>query len=129
MNQTLKFRCPKTIKHREARKLISVFVRQLDEAGELSEMDIPQLHRMVTAYDCYLTCVDVIHEKGMTVRNIKGEEVKRPEANLIRENWNQYLEIAKEYGLTKRSKSLLKISNVNKEPETPAEKFFEKRNK
>lgn len=120
------FKIPKTIKHKEARKHISNLVRHLNEEGILTEMDIPQLHRMATAYDAYLTCVDVLSEFGMTTTNLKMEEVKRPEANLIRENWNQYLEIAREYGLTAKSKKQLNGPSSGKGENTPADKFFNK---
>lgn len=118
------FKIPKTIKHKEARKHISNLVRHLNDEGMLTEMDIPQLHRMATAYDAYLTCVDVLSEEGMTDVNTKGETVKRPEANLIRENWNQYLEIAREYGLTAKSKKQLSGASSGKSGDTPADDFF-----
>lgn len=117
------FSLPKTIKHKETRKIIAGIVRDLSRNGELNIGDLPQLHRMATAYDCYLTCVDVISEKGMTMKNLKGEEVKRPEANLLKENWAQYLDIAKEYGFTPRSKKMTKGIVENKEV-TDADEFF-----
>jgi len=42
------------------------------------------------------------------MENLKGELVKRPEANLLKESWSQYLELAKEYGLTAKSKGQIK---------------------
>lgn len=85
--------------------------------------DIPQLHRMATAYDCYLECVDVVSEQGLTMKNLKGEIVKRPEANIMRESWTQYLDIAKEYGFTPRSKKMTR-GNVDSKEDTPADDFF-----
>ena len=81
------FRLPKTIRYKETRKIILGIVRELSNRGELSVGDLPQLHRMATAYDCYLQCVEAISENGMTMRNLKGEVVKRPEANLLKESW------------------------------------------
>ena len=94
----ISFKLPETIKHKEARKIISDLVKQLNDRGQLEIADIPQLHRMATAYDAYLECVEVLAQDGMTMKNLKGECVKRPEANLLKENWSQYLELAKEYG-------------------------------
>lgn len=122
-SRDITFSIPKTIKHKETRKVICGIVRDLKKRGELSIGDIPQLHRMATAYDCYLHCVDVIAEKGMTMTNLKGEEVKRPEANLLKENWAQYLDIAKEYGFTPRSKKMTKGIIETKEL-TDADAFF-----
>ncbi|MDR1556805.1 MAG: phage terminase small subunit P27 family [Tannerellaceae bacterium] len=107
-DEKVTFKLPKYIKHKEARKTICNVVRHLNEAGVLTYSDIPQLHRMATAYDMCLSCLDVISEKGMTMTNLKGEVVKRPETNLLRENWSQYLEIAKEYGLTTKSRGQIK---------------------
>lgn len=116
------FKLPKYIKYKEARKVICNIVRQLNDAGVLTPADIPQLHRMATAYDCYLDCVRVISEKGMVMVNLKGETVKRPEANLLRESWSQYLEIAKEYGLTTKSKGQIRAFHIEEE-ESPLDKF------
>ncbi len=119
----VKFTLPKTIRHQEARTVINNIVCELKARGELTVGDIPQLHRMATAYDSYLSCVEIIAEKGMTMRNLKGEEVKRPEANLLKENWAQYLDIAKEYGFTPRSKKMTKGTTESKEV-TDADRFF-----
>lgn len=124
----VEFKPPKNIKHREARKVICDIVKELSESDKLVAADIPQLHRMATAYDCYLVCVDVIAKKGMTMKNIKGEEVKRPEANLMRENWSQYLEIAKEYGLTAKSRGQIKAFKPDQEI-SPLDNFLKEKKK
>jgi P27 family predicted phage terminase small subunit len=98
----------------------------LNDAGVLTYSDIPQLHRMATAYDAYLSCLDVLSVKGMTMTNLKGETVKRPEANLLRESWSQYLEIAKEYGLTTKSKGQIKSLQPADE-ESPLDMYLKDR--
>ena len=119
----IRFELPVSIKHEEARKLISGLVKQLNEKEMLELSDIPQLHRMATAYDMYLTCVDVLNERGLTMKNLKNETVKRPEANLLKESWSQYLELAKEYGFTAKSKSQLKGLAPDDE-ETPLDAYL-----
>lgn len=127
MSEKITFRIPKTIQHKDARKLIGNLVRELNERGSLTEFDVALLHRMSTAYDMYLSCVDVINREGMTMKNIKGETVKRPEANLLRENWAQFLELAKEFGLTLKSKYALKMSQDNSSDESPLEGYLKGR--
>ncbi len=102
-------------------------VKKLDKEGLIDVADIPQLHRMATAYDTYLTCLDEISEKGLTMTNNKGETVKRPEANLLRESWSQYLELAKEYGLTAKSKRHIKELSSSRDELSPLEEFLKKR--
>ena len=119
----MKFQLPKTLKHKETVNLIRSIVRKLEEKGEIDVTDIPQLHRMATAYDIYLTCVETVAEKGMTMENLKGETVKRPEANLMRESWRQYLDIAREYGFTPRSKKMTGGVTESKDL-TDADVFF-----
>ena len=119
----IKFTAPKTIKNKSARKFITDLVAQLNDADALSPADVPQLHRMATAYDMYLECVSVISQKGMTMKNLKGEEVKRPEANLLKESWSQFLELAKEYGLTTKSKGQIKSLKPDSE-ESPLDAFL-----
>lgn len=118
------FKVPGSIEHDEARKLITGLVKQLNEREMLELSDIPQLHRMATAYDMYLSCVDVLSSKGLTMENLKGEMVKRPEANLLKESWSQYLELAKEYGLTAKSKGQIKAMNGGENEESPLDVFL-----
>ena len=120
----ISFKLPETIKHKEARKIISDLVKQLNDRGQLEIADIPQLHRMATAYDAYLECVEVLAQDGMTMKNLKGEWVKRPEANQLKENWSQYLELAKEYGLTAKSKGQIKAMNAGDNEESPLEAYL-----
>lgn len=123
----ISFRLPKTVTYKEARKTISDIVRQIEDERELEASDIPQLHRMATAYNAYIDCVRTVSEKGLTMKNIKGEMVKRPEANLLKENWSQYLELAKEYGLTAKSKSLIRGKSATREEDSPADEYFRKK--
>lgn len=123
----ISFRLPCTIKHKEARKIIADLVKQLNEKDMLELADIPQLHRMATAYDAYLECVEILSEMGMTMENLKGELVKRPEANLLKENWSQYLELAKEYGLTAKSKGQIKAMSVGDTEESPLDIYLKGR--
>lgn len=120
----ISFKVPDSTKHDEARKLITGLVKQLNEKEMLELSDIPQLHRMATAYDMYLSCVDVLSQQGLTMKNLKGEMVKRPEANLLKESWSQYLELAKEYGLTAKSKGQIKAMNAGDNEESPLETYL-----
>lgn len=121
--KNIRFALPTSIKHEETQKLISGLVKQLNEKEMLELSDIPQLHRMATAYDMYLTCVDELGKNGLTMKNLKGEYVKRPEANLLKESWSQYLELAKEYGLTAKSKGQLR-GLVQDEEESPLDAYL-----
>ena len=119
----IRFQIPKSLRHKETVSLMRSIVRKLEDEGKIDVTDIPQLHRMATAYDIYLTCVETVAEKGMTMTNLKGETVKRPEANLMRESWRQYLDIAREYGFTPRSKKMTGGVAESKEL-TDADEFF-----
>lgn len=114
---------PDSIMHDETRRLIGGLVRQLSAKDMLSLSDVPQIHRMATAYDMYLTCVNIISIKGPTMENLKGETVKRPEVNILRESWAQYLELAKEYGLTAKSKGQIKLLAPDEE-DSPLDVFL-----
>ena len=73
----VQFKLPKNVKHKEAKKLICTLVRDMNERGELAPFDVALLHRMATAYEMYLICVDKITEDGMTMKNKKGEKAWR----------------------------------------------------
>lgn len=126
----VQFKLPKTVKHKEAKKLICNLVRDMNEKGELTPFDTALLHRMATAYEMYLTCVDVITESGLVMMNLKGEMVKRPEVNIMKENWSQFLELAKEFGLTTMSRGKIKALRRAKDDEavSPLDEFLKNRN-
>ena len=126
----VQFKLPKTVKHKEAKKLICNLVRDMNEKGELTPFDTALLHRMATAYEMYLTCVDVITEHGMVTTTLKGEKVKRPEVNIMKENWSQFLELAKEFGLTTMSRGKIKALRRAKDDEavSPLDEFLKNRN-
>lgn len=126
----VQFKLPKTVKHKEAKKLICNLVRDMNEKGELTPFDAALLHRMATAYEMYLTCVDVITESGLVMKNLKGEMVKRPEVNIMKENWSQFLELAKEFGLTIMSRGKIKALRRAKDDEavSPLDEFLKNRN-
>lgn len=120
----IRFTLPPTIKHREVKRLMKELVKELNDSERLTTADIPQLHRMATAYDTYLTCEEVLAREGITMVNLKGETVKRPEVNIQKESWAQYLELAKEYGLTKKSKGQIKSLKADPAVEAPINEFL-----
>jgi P27 family predicted phage terminase small subunit len=118
-----KFSIPRCIKHKQTKEMIDALIKGLEEKGsKITPSDYPSFHRMATSYDLYLTCTEVIAEKGATMVNLKGEVVKRPEVNIQKENWAQFLELAKEYGLTAKSGKILKL-NSNEEEDSAFDKF------
>lgn len=121
----VQFKLPKNVKHKEAKKLICNLVRDMNERSELAPFDVALLHRMATAYEIYLICVDKITTDGMTMTNKKGELVKRPEVNILKENWSQFLELAKEFGLTAMSKRKLKtMKNIDEAIQSPLKEYL-----
>jgi P27 family predicted phage terminase small subunit len=121
----VQFKLPKNVKHKEAKKLICNLVRDMNERGELAPFDVALLHRMATSYEMYLICVDKITTDGMTMINKKGEMVKRPEVNILKENWSQFLELAKEFGLTAMSKRKLKtMKNIDEAIQSPLKEYL-----
>lgn len=125
----VKFEIPDTIKHEEVRIYMRAVVKKLTAEKAFDATDIPQLRRMATAYDQYLKCEEFISDNGSTVVNFKGETVKHPMFNIMRENWNQFLELSKEYGFTMKSKSKIKKGKSEKEEDTPLDKYFKGRKK
>lgn len=118
-----KFKIPAFVKHKETIETINALIKNIEDKGnKLTPSDYPSLHRMATAYDIYLSMSEAIARDGATMVNLKGEVVKRPEVNIQKESWAQYLELAKEYGLTAKSRKILKIGSEDVE-ESPFDKF------
>ena len=125
----LEFIIPDTIKHEEVKTYMRAVVKNLKAEKCFNATDFPQLRRMAAAYDQYLNAEEFVAENGPTMTNIKGEEVKHPMFNIMRENWNQFLELSKEYGFTVKSKSKIKGLQNGEEPESPLDKFQKNRKK
>lgn len=118
-----KFKIPEYIKNPETKTMINSLIKGLEENGcKIRPIDFPSFHRMATAYDNYITSSKAIAKDGATMTNGKGEVVKRPDVNIQKENWAQFLEIAKEYGMTAKSGRTLKMS-VSEEEDSPFERF------
>lgn len=125
-DRKIAFVIPAGIQHISEIQAVIDLIKQYSETHGVALADIPQFHRMVTCYDIYIGCFEVVSEKGSTMMNQRGECVKRPEVNIMRENWAQYLEIAKQYGFTPRS-SKMTPSSGNEVRDTPADQFFSDR--
>lgn len=100
----MKWKISKNVKHREVKLTMRELVKSLDE---INITDIPILSRMSTALEMYYACQDSLAEEGLTMENGKGETVKRPEVNIQRDAWLQYVNCARELGLTRKSKKQL----------------------
>lgn len=101
----VKFHFPFTIKHEETKDIVNGIISKIKEERDLSYADIPHLHRLATSYDLYLTAIEGLAVDGAITVNKKGEEVKHPYVNIARENWNEFLRITREFGITPKSKS------------------------
>lgn len=100
-------------------------IKKLNEEDKISAADIPQLHRMATSYDMYITSCEWLSDHDPIAINKKGEEVKHPHVNIAREAWNQYLLLAREYGLTAKSKAQINSHAPQKdEDESPIKKLL-----
>ncbi len=122
-DRKISFVIPAGVKHIAEVQSIIDLIKQYAESHGVTYADIPQFHRMVTCYDIYIGCFEVVAEKGSTMTNQRGECVKRPEVNIMRENWAQYLEIAKQYGFTPRS-SKMTNGSIDQGDDSPADMFF-----
>lgn len=127
----IRFNIPASVKHPETKRYIRDLVRKLSDEDKIDVSDIPNLHRLATSFDQYLTAIEWLSENSMVVENIKGEPVKHPYANIAREAWAQYLDIAKQYGLTIKSKAQIDShASGSKTPDTPLDEYIrEKRNR
>ena len=62
---------------------------------------------------------------SMITTNKKGEEVKHPYVNIAREAWAQYLDVAKQYGLTIKSKAQIDSHKPGDGvPDTPLDEYI-----
>lgn len=106
----MKWKIPKCVTHSEVKMTMREIVKSLEE---ITINDLPILHRMATALETYYTCEDELQDQGLTMINNKKEIVKRPEVNIQRDAWLQYVNCARELGLTRKSKKQLGDQNLD----------------
>lgn len=100
-------------------------VRKLNDENKIGVADIPNLHRLATSFDQYLTAINWLSDHSMITINKKGEDVKHPYVNIAREAWAQYLDVAKQYGLTIKSKAQIDSHKSNDGvPDTPLDEYI-----
>ncbi len=121
----VKFAPPDCIKNEVARKFIRDVVKYLNDQNAIGPKDIPNLHRMATSFDMYLSARAWLSEHSPVVINAKGEPVKHPYVNIEREAWNQFAATADKYGLTLKSRAQIDShSPKEKQEETPLDRYF-----
>lgn len=121
----VKFAPPVSIKNEEARQFIKDAVKYLNDHNAIGPKDIPNLHRMATSYDMYLSADAWLSENQPFYINKKGEPVKHPYVNIGREAWNQYAATADKYGLTPKSRAQIDShAPKEKQEETPLDRYF-----
>lgn len=96
---------PSDLKNPATKKVIGSFVAELEEQGRLTASTLPYLYQLAYLYELNANLMTDIVFSGVTMINAKGECVKRPEVTAQKDFWNQYLAIAKELGLTIKSKA------------------------
>lgn len=74
----VKFKIPDSIKHDETKRFMRDVVKTLNENNVLNVTDIPNLHRLATSYDLYLTACEWLSDNDPVTVNKKGEYVKHP---------------------------------------------------
>lgn len=78
----VKFKVPGSVKHEETKRFMRDVVKKLNQEEAIDSTDIPNLHRMATSYDLYLTACEWLSENGPITENKKGEQVKHPYVNI-----------------------------------------------
>ncbi len=126
----VKFNAPDCIKHEEARRFVKDMVKYLNDQESIGPKDIPNLHRMATSFDMYLTAREWLTENSPIVINKKGEPVKHPYVNIEREAWNQFSATADKYGLTIKSRAQINAHGPKEEKtNTPMDDYFAQKRK
>ena len=120
------FRMPTELKNPATKRVISSFAAELEEQGRLTATTLPYLYQLAYLHELNANLMTDIVINGVTQINAKGEMVKRAEVTAQKDFWNQYLAIAKELGLTIKSKAQIdaKGSNESGVYKPPIEEFI-----
>lgn len=119
---------PSDLKNPATKRIIASFADELEEQGRLTATTLPYLYQLAYLHELNANLMTEIVLCGVTMVNAKGETVKRPEVTAQKDFWNQYLAIAKELGLTIKSKAQINGKNDVKPKKTapPVAKYLPK---
>lgn len=120
---------PSELKNPATKKVISAFADELKAQERLTPTTLPYLYQLAYLHELNANLMADILFKGVTQVNNKGEVVKRPEVTAQKDFWNQYLAIAKELGLTIKSKAQISGKKNTKPPKAapPVAKYLPKK--
>lgn len=81
----------------------------LAKAKMLTPLDGVALGMLCQTYATIQECIEVLAEKGPTFRSPNGHICQRPEVKILSDMQDQYLKLSKEFGLTPKARSTMKV--------------------
>lgn len=108
-----------------AKRFWRKFAPGLDQAGVLTNADLPAFEMMAHHFDLAIQARKILEDKGLVTMGPKGGLVKHPAAQIFRDNSIALLRYAAEFGMTPSARSRIKTSEKEDGKKSLAEILFE----
>ena len=117
-----KWKAPNWI-NKHGKKLYRELGPKLNEAGMLTELDLPAFEMLCLSYGIAKEAQEQVQQDGLFVINEKGAKVKHPGTTIINQYTQQYRLYLQEFGLSPKARG---SATPKLEEEDEATKFFKK---
>lgn len=108
---------------KEAKEYMKTVLTKLEESDAIENVDVCALDMLARNYSMFINASKQIEKEGATITNVQGNIVKHPAVTIARDAQIQAVKLLQEFGLTAKSRTKLPKLNVEKEEESPLEKF------
>lgn len=93
----------------ETVKFMNSVIAELKSKQSIEDIDSGALHMLMTSYEMYLQATERLLNDGPLSTNKYGDIIPHPAQTIATKNYNQVLAIMKEYGLTVKSRTNMKM--------------------
>lgn len=94
---------------KDTAKFMNSVIAELKAKQTIEDIDSGALHMLMTSYEMYLQATERLLDEGPLSTNKYGDIIPHPAQTIATKNYNQVLAIMKEYGLTVKSRTNMKI--------------------
>lgn len=109
---------------KESKQFIEGVIRNLKKKGTYSDDDNGSLYMLAKSYDTYLMSIDKLNEEGYIIISDRGNQSLSPWVTVQKNAEKTVIELMRDFGLTLKSRTTLKVIADEVEEESELSKFI-----
>ena len=107
---------------------ITLMIDKLIDLGVLEMIDIGAIKMLAVNYEMYVQTSNALIEDGPIISDKHGHKKANPANRLVKDYGAQVFALLKEFGLTVKSRDLIRSMNPSVEDDNPIKLLLESRN-